>query len=310
MAEERDWITVIIQANTVWSLRDTLARALYPAVRELVRPSAGDKLTRALATFKAFSVKVDIAGAWSFGLEVAAEPGHDDSGQLEADLSELIRDLSGAAQEQGRGLAILIDDAQDLTRDELKTLCAICHRSGQNRWPLLVALAGLPSLPRALSKANSLAAHLFSYWEVGQLQPEAVRQALTRSAAGEGMAWDEDAVRYVMAETRGHPYLLHAYGQAIWDAAEGATLTYDEARAGVVSGQAHLDAGFYRPQWERATRSQRAYLRAMALDACGQSQSVDIAARLGKTLMTTGSFRDSLIRKCLIYSPEQGAVAF
>src|SRR5450631_1133208 len=66
MAEERDWITVIIQANTVWSLRDTLARALYPAVRELVRPSAGDKLTRALATFKAFSVKVDIAGAWSF----------------------------------------------------------------------------------------------------------------------------------------------------------------------------------------------------------------------------------------------------
>src|SRR5450631_572184 len=93
MAEERDWITVIIQANTVWSLRDTLARALYPAVRELVRPSAGDKLTRALATFKAFSVKVDIAGAWSFGLEVAAEPGHDDSGQLEADLSELIRDL-------------------------------------------------------------------------------------------------------------------------------------------------------------------------------------------------------------------------
>jgi len=194
VAEERDWITVIVEANTVSPLRDTLARALYPAVRELVRPSAGDKLTKALATFKAFSVKVDIAGAWSFGLEVAAEPGHGDSGQLEADLSELIRDLSEAAQEQSRGLAILIDEAQDLTRDELKALCAICHRPGQNRWPLLVALAGLPSLPRALSKANSLAEHLFSSWEVGQLQPGAARQALTRPAAGEGVAWDEDAV--------------------------------------------------------------------------------------------------------------------
>ena len=125
MAEERDWITVIIQANTVCSLRDTLTRALYPAVRELVRPSAGVKLTKALATFKTFSVKVDVAGAWSFGLEVAAEPGCGDFGDLEADLSELIRDLSEAAQEQGRGLAILIDEAQDLTRDELKTLCAI-----------------------------------------------------------------------------------------------------------------------------------------------------------------------------------------
>jgi len=309
MAEDRDWITVIIEPNTVCPLRDTMARALYPAVRELVRPRGGDKLTKALATFKAFSVKVDIAGAWSFGHEVAAEPGHGDSGQFEADLSELIRDLSGAAQEQNRGLAILIDEAQDLTRDELKTLCAICHRSGHGRWPLLVALAGLPSLPRALSKANSLAAHLFSYWEVGQLQPEAARQALTRPAAGEGVAWDEDAVRYVMTETRGHPYLLHAYGQATWDAAEGTTLTYDDARVGVVSGQAHVDAGFYRPQWERATRAQRAYLQAMALDGCGQSHSGDIAARLGKTVMTTGSFRDSLIRKCLIYSPEQGAVA-
>lgn len=48
----------------------------------------------------------------------------------------------------------------------------------------------------------------------------------------------------------------------------------------------------------------------MALDAGGQSQSGDIAARLGKTLTTTGSFRDTLIKKSLIYSPEQGQVAY
>ena len=156
MAEDRDWMTVIIEANTGSPLRETLARALYPAVRELVRPSAGDKLTKALATFKAFSVKVDIAGAWSFGLDVAAEPGRGDSGELETDLSELIRDLAEAAQEQSRGLAILIDEAQDLTRDELKALCAICHQAGQLRWPFLVALAGLPSLPRALSRGQQL----------------------------------------------------------------------------------------------------------------------------------------------------------
>ena len=203
LAEERDWVTVIIEANTVCPLRDTLARALYPAVRELVRPSVGDKLTKALATFKAFSVKVDIAGAWSFGLEVASERGRCDSGELEADLSELIRDLSEVAQEQSRGLTILIDEAQDLTRDELKALCAICHRADQLRWPLLVAFAGLPSLPRALSKAHGFATHLFRYWEIAQLQDGAARQALTGPAAGAGVSWDEEALRYVMTESQG-----------------------------------------------------------------------------------------------------------
>jgi hypothetical protein len=79
------------------------------------------------------------------------------------------------------------------------------------------------------------------------LRPGAARQALTWPAAGEGVAWDEDAVRYVMTETRGHPYLLQGYGQATWDAAEGATLTYDDARVGVVSGRAHLHAGWPDP---------------------------------------------------------------
>jgi AAA ATPase domain len=308
LAEQRDGMRVIIEANTASPLRNTLARALYPAVRELVRPSAGDKLTKALATFKVFSVKVDLAGAWSFGLEVASERGRCDSGELEADLSELIRDLSEAAQEQSRGLAILIDEAQDLTRDELKALCAICHRADQLRWPLLVAFAGLPSLPRALSKAHGFAKHLFRYWEIAQLQDGPAWQALTGPAAGAGVSWDEEALRYVMTESQGHPYFLQEYGQATWDAAEGVTLTYDDARVGV--GQVHLDAGLYRCQWEQATHAQRAYLKAMALDGVGSSQSADVAARLRRTPMAVGPVRDSLIKRGLIYSPKQGQIAY
>jgi hypothetical protein len=65
------------------------------------------------------------------GRGLRAGRGH--SGGLEADISELISDLAEAAREQSRGLAILIDEAQDLTRDELKALCAICHQGGQLR---------------------------------------------------------------------------------------------------------------------------------------------------------------------------------
>jgi len=309
-AEDRKWVSVMIEANTGRPLREALARALYPVVRELVRPKAGDKLKKALATFKAFSVRVDATGAWSFGLDVAPVRGRGDSGELEIDLSELVKDLAEAAQEQNRGLAILIDEAQDLSNDELKALCAIGHQSGQRDWPFLLALAGLPNLPRELSEAKSYAERLFTYREITQLEQDAARQALTRPAAAEGVSWEEAAVSYVVKETRSYPYFLQEYGQATWNAAGGTTLTYDDARVGAVSGQAHLDAGFYRGRWERAAPAQRAYLQAMAQDGEGPSQSGEVATRLGKTATGVGPIRDSLIKKGLIYSPEHGQIAY
>lgn len=309
-AEDHKWVSVMIEANTGRPLREALARALYPVVRELVRPKAGDKLKKALATFKAFSVQVDATGTWSFGLDVAPAQGRGDSGELETDLSELIKDLAEAAQEQNRGLAILIDEAQDLNNDELKALCAICHQGGQRDWPFLLALAGLPNLPKVLSEAKSYAERLFTYREITQLQPDAARQALTEPAAAEGVSWEEVAVSYVVKETRSYPYFLQEYGQATWNAAGGTTLTYNDARVGAVSGQAHLDAGFYRARWERAAPAQWAYLEAMAQDGEGPSQSGEVATRLGKTPTGVGPIRDSLIKKGLIYSPEHGQITY
>ncbi len=310
MALDRNWLTIMVEANTGSPFRDSLARALYPVVRELVRPKAGAKLKKALATFKTFSVKVDASGMWSFGLDVAPAPGRGDSGELETDLGELIKDLGDAAQEQNHGFAILIDEAQDLSRDELRALCAICHQGGQRNWPFLVALAGLPNLPRLLSESKSYAERLYAYTEITQLRDDAARQALTRPAAGEHVTWEGDAVSYVVTQAQGYPYFLQEYGQATWDAAQGPTLTYDDARVGAASGQAHLDAGFYRTRWERAAPGQRAYLEAMANDGDGPSQSGEVASRLGKTPTGVGPIRDSLIKKGLIYAPEHGQVAY
>jgi hypothetical protein len=103
MAAQRDWMTVSIEANTSSPLRDTLARALYPVVPELVRPIAGDKFRHALATFKAFSVKVDLAGAWSVGFDMVSGRGRGHSGGLEADISELIGDLAEPRRSKAAG---------------------------------------------------------------------------------------------------------------------------------------------------------------------------------------------------------------
>src|SRR5450631_1437366 len=185
-------MTVTFEANTSSPLRHTLARAFYPVVRELVRLNAGNKLTKALATFKTFSVKVTDAvrgpsgSTWS---QSRAWPFRWVPGRHQrAD-----RRSCGSRAEPSRGLTILIDEAQDLTRDQLKALCAFCHQRAAS-----VAVADGPRgpascTPRVPSKANGFAEHAFSYREITQLQDGAAGQALTGPAAAEGVAWDEEA---------------------------------------------------------------------------------------------------------------------
>ena len=74
-----------------------------------------------------------------------------------------MRDLAAGAAEDGGGLAILVDEAQDLPREELAALCALAHVAGQRGWRFLLALAGLPNLPRVLTEAKSYAERLFEY---------------------------------------------------------------------------------------------------------------------------------------------------
>jgi len=51
-------------------------------------------------------------------------------------------------------VAILIDEAQDLSHEELTAVCSIAHAAVQQSWTVLFALAGLPSLPRVLAEAK------------------------------------------------------------------------------------------------------------------------------------------------------------
>ena len=57
----------------------------------------------------------------------------------------------------------------------------------------------------------------------------------------------------------------------------GATPTVADGVVGGVSDGANVDAGFYRTHGERAALAQKAYLKAMARDGDGPSQSADVS---------------------------------
>jgi len=300
-----------VEAGAGRSLREALGESLHGPLADLARPSAGRRLLKALKTALSFKASYDSAGAWHFGLDLADTPGGGaDTGVLETDLAKLVQDVSGAAEEEAVGLAILIDEAQDLSTGELVAICAIAHTAGQNSWPVLFALAGLPSLPRILAEAKSYAERLFTFEHIERLSEDLARDALTEPAATEHVTWADDAVTLIVEETLGYPYFLQQFGQDTWNAAEGPNLTLTDARVGAERGRAALDNGFFRARWDRATRAEQRYLRAMAADGDGGSSSGEVASRLGSKTNSFGPARANLMAKGLIYAPEHGVVAF
>ena len=114
-----------------------------------------------LGVIKAFAQRDAGANAklreqWNPGIDAPAVKGRADSGDIEIDLVELFTDLGGLAADVGKGIAIFIDEMQDLGPDDVSALCAACHEISQSGLPVIVVGAGLPHLPAVLERQQVL----------------------------------------------------------------------------------------------------------------------------------------------------------
>ena len=313
-ARREGWIVGKVEADRTQSrrsFREQVARTLNRALREATgsREIAG-RLRRALATFRSFSLRTDPTGGLAVGIEIDPERGRADTGSLDTDLTDLGIDLADAAQDLGAGAALFIDEMQDLTREELAAACQACHEAGQREAQFYIVGTGLPSLPALLADARSYAERLFDYWPIGALERTDASAALVRPAREAGVEWEEPAVARVVDASAGYPYFLQEFGKAAWDFAPGPAITHEDALIGIRAGIDNLDHGFFSSRWERATPTEREYMRAMAAEGDGPSQSGEVARRLGKRSTSIGPTRAGLIHKGLVYAPEHGLIAF
>lgn len=246
----------------------------------------------------------------SLGIEVDPTRGRADTGQLETDLHELATDLAEAAAEQGIAVGVFIDEMQDLDNEILSALCSASHGVSQQNLPFYVFGAGLPNLPRVLSDARSYAERLFNYRSIEPLGELESHQALVDPARDQGVSWGAAAAETVLGAAEGYPYFLQEYGRAAWDAAAGPVIGELDATIALQEGRDHLDRGFFRSRWERATNAERILMTAMAEDAGAPSSSSEVAHRLGKKLSGIGPARAGLISKGLVYAPDHGLLAY
>ncbi|HEY3529871.1 MAG TPA: ATP-binding protein [Nocardioides sp.] len=325
-AVRRGWGTGKLEARPDQGLRRPLSSALHQAVRELGRPDE-EAVAHVLGVVRSFAERDAGAGAklrdrWHPGIDVAAVRGRADSGDIEIDLVELFTDLGGLAADCGRGIAVFVDEMQDVGPDDVSALCAACHEISQSGLPVIVVGAGLPHLPAVLSAAKSYSERLFAYQRIDRLDRENADLALRVPAEAEEAAYDAEALAALYAATGGYPYFIQAYGKAVWDLAPRSPITAADVSVAAPEAERELAVGFFGSRYERATPGEREYLRAMAdaasalteggatLDDIESVPTADVAAVLDKKPQSLSPARDALLKKGLIYSGERGRIAF
>jgi hypothetical protein len=236
--------------------------------------------------------------------------GRADSGDLEIDLTELLTDAASVAADLAVGIALFIDEMQDVPTLDVSALCAACHELSQTGGPLIVVGAGLPHLPSVLSASKSYSERLFRYVPIDRLDRDAADFALLAPARREGADFEPAALDALYAAADGYPYFVQAYGKVTWDVAAASPVTAaDVSVAGPVAA-GELAVGFFGSRYERATPAEREYMRAMAQLGDEPVPTAQVAEELGRKPSSVSPARDSLIKKGLIYSSERGLIAF
>ncbi len=319
LAVQRAWGTAKVEARPDRGVRLPLAQAVHAAVREVAhRHRDPDRVEAVAGVLKSFAMRTpmeDRRGVrWHPPIDVTATKGRADSGDLELDLTELFFDVAELAHDLGVGVALFVDEMQDVEPDELAALCSACHELSQQAAPLIIVGAGLPHLPTALSASRSYAERLFRYVTVDRLPRPAADQALLVPASTEDVDYTPGALDELYRLTDGYPYFIQAYGKVTWDAAPTSPIRTDDVRQAASEAEAELAVGFFGARYERATPAERDYMRAMA-DLGAESRdgpvpTSEVAKSLGRKPQSLSPARDGLIKKGLVFAAERGTIAF
>lgn len=308
------WLTAMIEAKQdrkgVEQSRARLARELTAAARrhQPWHAKATAAVAAALGTIESFSVT---AGIGPVGANLSITPsGRAATGDIELDLEDLVADVVPALRESGIGMALFIDEIQDLDPSMLTALLSAQHRAAQNDWPFYVFGAGLPVVPAALAEVRSYAERQFDYRRIDRLSEADAHQALLGPANDVGVAFEPEALDLLLTTAQGYPYFLQVYGDLVWQCSPASPIRLVDAEAAIMLGTDELDRSLFTSRWVRATPRQKELLVAMAVDH-GPSSLADLVVRMGKQKPSDlSAFRDELIKKGLVYVPDRGRLDF
>jgi hypothetical protein len=293
-----------------------LPELLVPGIRKaLISLSAvatakehGRRGLRVLRSFLG-SVKLSVNDV-EFGLTISPEVGTADSGDIEADLPDLMLALGEAAKAAKKPIAILIDELQYLSTSEFSALIMSIHKLNQGAFPVVLIGAGLPQILGLAGTSKSYAERLFKFPAIGALDEQDAIDAIVNPAKQEGVGFEMGAVRQILEVTERYPYFLQQWAHEAWNIASGNSIKARDVLEAHNNAISVLDESFFKVRFDRCTPSEKKYMRALADFGTGSHRSGDIALLLNVKTASVAPTRSNLIKKGMIYSPSHGDTAF
>jgi AAA ATPase domain len=312
LASGFDYRAVLIEAHE----GKPLATLLLPALRQVLisldhMAQISQRAKRGLRVLKSFfdGLKLKYRDI-EIGIDVDPEHGIADSGSLEADLAEVFVAVGEAAADRHTAVALIIDEMQYLSEEELSALIMAMHQISQRQLPVVLVGAGLPQLVALAGRSKSYAERLFQFPAVGALQPVDAAEAVQEPVQEQGVRFTEAALQEIIVQTKGHPYFLQEWGYQSWNLAARSPIEIDVIHQATRDSIRRLDANFFRVRFDRLTPREKDYLRALADLGDTAQRSGDIAERLKVKVQRIAPVRNGLIKKGMIYSPAHGDTAF
>jgi hypothetical protein len=329
LAAKREWVVV----RRDWSARlcdeEDFATAVASHLREAVEAlSATAKLKKRVSSALQAIGQVQIHLPEDVTVSVGPGGKQPPPAVLEDRLRDALLEVGAVARAQGRGIALLFDEAHSVydrpTKGQyplgaLLSAIVAAQDDDDDPLPITLVLCGLPSLVRNIHAARSNAERLFRADLIGNLSLEAepparlsvAAEALVRPA--EDFAYADGVAERVARDVDGYPYFLQWFGEELWDAADrtGATAIddalYERERAAI---QNDLDDEFFEPRYRDARAADQATLRIAA--ALGEERFAK-ADLDNATAKSPGAVAQSLLRLIadnLVYRDDHGVYAY
>lgn len=293
-----------------------LAELLVPPLRAVLleldrlgRLSA--EVKRGLRVLKSFLSGLKLTyGDAELALDIDSEAGVADSGDLDVDLADLLSAVGRAASARDSQLVIIIDELQYLNGRDFGALIMALHRCAQEQLPVLLIAAGLPHLVGLAGQAKSYAERMFDFPELGALGRDDAELAIVMPAQAQGVDVTQGALDLIYETTQGYPYFLQEWAYHAWNCSTGPVIDRQDVLVAAQRAERQLDASFFRVRFDRLTKREKSYLRAMASLAGPTATASEIASVLGAKTQSLAPMRSGLIIKGMIYAPSRGGTAF
>lgn len=294
-AERHSWLTVPIEVRRGTRFVPQLIERLAAARDLYDQAPAGKRVTVTAAKVRA-SV-LGVAGE----VEIQRRSVHEQGPAMPLDA--VLAAACQAAMAHGAGLVVTVDELQLASRAELADLAATLQQHVPDDWPLVVLVAGLPSI-RSTNRGVTYFER--AEWHVlGMLDRTAAEVALQVPAREAGRPMADSAAQVLAGASGGYPYAIQLMGHHAWRASTGsASIEKRHTAAAIAAAQDELAGGLYAARWGDASGREKEYLGALARLCADQDQVTGsmVAEALGKSPKALSTVRERLLQKGAIYA--------